>query len=276
MARVVLCLSTVALVIVSAGGLVSSRRAQDLLSSVLMDVFVIPIGRDQYALYSETSIDPDALESAPAAGVLGRLRHRFGVTLRAAEERQHRRRDARAAGERSEPTVAPLKALRDRTLGWVAQRIAEQRLLWSLRRQTSAVAVHPQDMTFEQVLALIRRALQRDYERRRIWLVVHALGLVASGPLAVVPGPNVLAYYFAFRVVGHWLSMRGATQGLRRVSWSGRPCPALTDLRDVAMLEPPARDARVLDVAARLRLPHLTRFFARAMVRPVIDSSPPS
>ena len=238
-----------------------------------MDVFIIPIDRDRYELYCEASIDSDALESVPTAGVLGSLRHRFGALLRAAEERQHRRRGAHAAGEGTELTTGPLKALRDRILGWVARRIAEQRLLWQLRRQTSAVAVHPQDMTFEQVFALIRRTLQHDYERHRMWLVVHALGLVVSGPFALVPGPNVLAYYFAFRVVGHWLSMRGAAQGLRRVSWSGRPCPPLTDLRDVAMLEPPARDARIHDVAARLRLQHFTTFFRRAALRHVIDSS---
>jgi hypothetical protein len=241
-----------------------------------MDVFVIPIGRDRYELYCEASIDADALESAPTGGVLGRLRHRFGVTLRAAEDRQVRRRDASAADAGGELTGGPLKALRDRVLGWVAQRITEQRLLWSLRRQTSAVAVHPQDMTFEDVHALVRRMLRRDYERHRVWLVVQTLGLVASGLLAVVPGPNVLAYYFAFRVVGHWLSMRGATQGLHRILWSGRPCPELTDLREVAVLEPPERDARILDVADRLRLPHLTSVFARFPVRPVIDSSPQS
>ena len=198
--------------------------------------------------------------------------------LRAVEDRQHRRGDLHAARERGgvEPRDGLLRRLQNRILGWVARRIAEQRLLWNLRRQTSAVAVHPQDMTFEQVLALVRRALQRDYERHRRWLVVHILGLVVSGPFALVPGPNLLAYYFAFRVVGHWLSIRGATQGLHRISWSGRPCPALTDLRDVAMLEPPARDARILDVAARLHLSHLTSLFRRAPVRPVIDSSPQS
>lgn len=226
-----------------------------------MDVFVIPIGRDRYELYCEPSADPDAAEeSVPAAGIIGRLRHRFGVLLRAAEERQHRRH----------PLVESrswLGRLQDRTLGWVAQRIAEQRLLWNLRRHTSAVAAHPQDMTFDQVLTLIRRTLQRDYERHRVWLVVDTLGLIASIPLTLVPGPNVFFAYFAFRVVGHWLSMRGAAQGLHRVTWSGRPCPPLTELRDVAMLEPPARDARIHDVAARLRLQHLTSFFERVAVR---------
>ena len=122
-------------------------------------------------------------------------------------------------------------------------------------------------MTFDQVHTLIRRTLQRDYERHRRWLVVDTLGLIVSVPVTVVPGPNVLGLYFAFRVVGHWLSMRGAVQGLHRVSWTGRPCPPLTELRDVAILEPPARDARIHDVAARLRLRHLTTFFERVAVR---------
>lgn len=234
-----------------------------------MDVFVIPIGGERYELYCEPLVDSDAaLESVPASGVIGRLRHRFGVLLRAAEERQQHRRDGHDATEGAQAPAGTLKRIQNRVFGWLAHRIAEQRLLWHLRRHTAAVAAHPQDMTFDQVLALIRRTLQRDYERHRLWLVIDSAGLIASGPVALVPGPNVLAYYFAFRVVGHWLSMRGAAQGLHRVSWSGRPCPPLTELRDVAMLEPPARDARIHDVAARLRLQHLTAFFERVAVRP--------
>jgi hypothetical protein len=226
-----------------------------------MDVFVIPVGRDRYELYCEPSADQGAADaSLPSAGFIGRLRHRFSAMIRAAEERQ--RQPASLAVPRG-----VVGRLQDWLLGWVAQRIAEQRLLWNLRRQSTAVAAHPQDMTFEQVMSLIRRILQRDYERHRFWLVIDTLGLLASGPVALVPGPNVLAYYFAFRVVGHWLSMRGAAQGLDRVSWSGRSCPPLTELRDVTLLEPRVRDARIHDVAARLRLPHLSTFFERVAVR---------
>lgn len=227
-----------------------------------MDVFVIPIGGDRYALYIEPPADPEpAADGVPSSGLAGRLRQRFNIMLRAAEERQHRQRHE-AASE-----AAAAGRIQDRVLGWIAQRIAEQRLLWSLRRQTSAVAVHPQDMTFDQVMAFVRRTLQRDYERHRLWLVVDTIGLVLSGPIAVIPGPNVLAYYFAFRVVGHWLSMRGAAQGLRQVSWSGRPCPPLAELRDIVHLESAARDARVHEIAQRLRLPHLSTFVERVAVR---------
>lgn len=229
-----------------------------LLSSVLMDVFVIPIGRDRYELYCEPSADsdPDA-EGVVATGVLGRLRHRFSVMLRAAEE-----------GHRERPSDRSwLGRLQDRALCWVAQRIAEQRLLWNLRRQTTAVAVHPPDLTFDQVMTLVRSTLQRDYERHRIWLVIDTIFLIISGLLALVPGPNMVAYYFAFRVFGHWLSMRGAVQGLQRVAWSGRPCAPLNELRDVAQMESAAREARVHDIASRLRLPNLRTFFERVAVR---------
>jgi hypothetical protein len=222
-----------------------------------MEVFVIPIGRERYELYCEPSVDTESdTDAVPATGLFGRLRHRFSATLRAAEERQHRP----GAGTAD---LGLLHRLQDRALGWIATRIAEQRLLWNLRRHTTAVAVHPQDMTFDEVMSIVRRTLQRDYERHRVWLVVDLLGLILSGPIALIPGPNVLAYYFAFRVVGHWLSMRGAVQGLRRASWSGRACQPLTELREVFALESPARAARVHDIAARLRLPNLSAFFER-------------
>ena len=151
-------------------------------------------------------------------------------------------------------------------MAWVVERIAEQRLLWHLRRQTAAVAIYPDDMPFEQVMTLIRRILQRDYERHKVWLVVDTLGLIVSGLLVLVPGPNVLGYYFAFRVVGHWLSMRGAAQGLQRVTWTDSPSSELTTLRRVATLEPGEREHEVTVVAERLRLQHLITFFDRVAI----------
>ncbi len=228
-----------------------------------MDVFVIPVGRERYELYCEPSVDTEIVADAETPpGFIARLRSRFSLMLRAAEDRQHRHRE----GLLQEPRTR-LSRLQDQSLGLVAQRIAEQRVLWNLRCHTAELAVHPQDMSFDQVMALIRTTLQRDYDRHRRWLVIDSLGLIASVPVTLVPGPNVLWYYFAFRVVGHWLSMRGAVQGLHKVNWAGRPCLPLTELRDAMTMESSARDARVHDIAAQLRLPHLTSFFERVAVR---------
>lgn len=227
-----------------------------------MDVFVIPIGSDRYELYTEEEEDPDAEPEPPATGVVGRLRQRFRIMLRAAEDR---RREGRPA---EHVQKGWLGRAQDHLMAWVAERIAEQRLLWTLRTQTAAVAAHPQDMAFEQVLTLIRARLQRDFERHRIWLVFDTLLLIASGALMLVPGPNIVAYYFAFRVVGHYLSMRGAVQGLDHVTWTGRPCPPLTELREVATLAAPVRTQRLREIAARLRLQHLSTFFERVSIHP--------
>jgi hypothetical protein len=231
-----------------------------------MDVFIIPLGRERYELYCEQPVELDENADAASPGLGGRLLQRFSVWLRATEERQ------RARGvERSSSWFGRMQ---DRTLAWMVERMAEQRLLWNLRGKTTAVAVHPEDMTFDQVKALIHRDLQRDYERHRRWMYIDGVAFVitfiALGPLfLLIPGvANLPAVYFAFRAVGHWLSSRGAAQGLHRVTWTSRPCPPLGELRDIVTMEPRARDARIQDIASRLRLQHLSTFFERMAVRP--------
>jgi hypothetical protein len=195
------------------------------------------------------------------------MRHRVEVMLHAAEQRrQHGRGD-------DDPVPASWSGrLQERVLGWVVERIAEQRLLWNLRREAAAVLVHPEDMTFDQAMTVMRRALHHDSDRHRRWMIIDGIAFVFTfvvlGPLfLLIPGvANLPALYFGFRTVGHWLSMRGASHGLKHVAWSGRDCPTLRELRELAPLEPNEREARVHDIAARLRLQHLSAFFDRVAV----------
>ena len=114
---------------------------------------------------------------------------------------------------------------------WVAESIAEQRLLWHLRRQGSGLPVYPDDLEERPPIAMLRRQLGRDFEKHRFWLVVDSIGFVASGLLFLVPGPNIVAYYFAFRMVGHYLSMRGARQGLEDGDVDAEKSAPLAELR---------------------------------------------
>jgi hypothetical protein len=233
-----------------------------------MDVFVIPIGREHYELYSEQPTEAAVRPDATPDTLVAKLRHKFMVLLHEAEER---RRHGPEAAHDQEPK-GWIGRLQDRTMAWVAERIEEQRLLWNLRSETAAVAVHPQDMTFEQVMLLIRTTLKQDYDRHRRWMVIDGvlfvLTFVLLGPLfLLVPGvANLPAAYFAFRTVGHFLSMRGASQGLHRVEWTSRPCLPLTELRDLGVLEPEDRHERLHDISSRLRLQHLSSFFERVAV----------
>ena len=226
-----------------------------------MDVFIIPVGRGRQELYCEPPADADDVPGeSPSSGFFARLWQQFRTVLRAAEERQHHH-------DIPDDRTGWFARIQDRLLGWLAQRIAEQRLLWNLRAETEAVIVHPGDMAFEDARAFVHGVLVREYRRHRLWLVFDTVGLLAAAPLVFIPGPNVLGYYFAFRVIGHWLSMRGALQGQHRVHWTGRAAPALNELRDAVALEADARDARIHDIASRLRLRHLCRFVERVAMR---------
>jgi hypothetical protein len=224
-----------------------------------MDVFVIPVGPDRYELYCEAAVEAPPVTTG-STGIIGRIRYQFAVMLHQAEER-------RRSGPSASRASSRLGRLQEWVMAWVAERIAEQRLLWNLRRENTVVAFHPQDLTFDQTQTLVRRTLQRDWERHRIWLAVDSVLLLGSIALVVIPGPNIIGYYFAFRVMGHWLSIRGALHGLREVVWTGQPCEPLTKLREAASLKGEDRNRHVHEIAAQLRLQHLSTFFERVAVR---------
>jgi len=228
-----------------------------------MDVFLIPIGASKYELYYEAPDDADdgadaATGGAKDVGFLKRWRQRFNEMLRDAEQHRHERATTEPAGL--------LQRVQRRLMGLVAERIAERRLLWHLRRADQVTAHLPSDMSEDDALQAIRKMLKSDGDRHLRWLIVDLLLLAASAPLMFFPGPNIVAYYFTFNVVGHFLAMRGARWGLSGVKWTMRPSPPLAELRAALSLAEPQRYRRVRDVANRLRLQHLTRFFERIAV----------
>lgn len=224
-----------------------------------MEVFLIPVGGEAYELYCEVQ-DEDPSGGAPDhdRGFFRGLIRKFRDTLNRIEYERHHHEEEEPQGW--------WERLKRRGLRLVAESIAEQRLLWHLRRQHEVVAVHPEDLSDEAAMAVVRPALQADFEKHRRWLVIDSLLLALSGLLMLVPGPNVLAYYFAFRVVGHFFSMRGARQGLDRVRWTTRASDALADLRPLVPVDPEERRSRVEAIAARLQLLDLRRFFDRVAV----------
>jgi hypothetical protein len=225
-----------------------------------MDVFLVPVASDRYELYCEEPDEPQAQDSAPPTGFVRRLVHRFRQLLAEAErERRH--------GSSSAETPQRFAArVRTRIMRYVAESIAEQRLLWQLRSRADATLFHPDDLTEAHAREILRRQLNRDFERHRLWLAIDSIGLVASAALMLLPGPNVVAYYFAFRIVGHFLSVRGARKGLVAVTWTTEASAPLSALRGMIEIPPDVRADRVHEVATSLRLEHLAAFFQRTAI----------
>lgn len=219
-----------------------------------MDVYLVPLARDRFECYFEAADDEEPA-SAEGQGVFARLRAWFSAQLRDAERARH-------LAPTDEPRSAMARVQR-KLMRWIAERVTEQRLLWHLGRAESATLHAPDDLDPREAERVMRAAMRIDADRHLTMLALHSVGLIVSLPVMVLPGPNVLGYFFTFTVVGHFLALRGARRGLSRVIWRVAPNADLTALRGAWSLEAETRHGRIHEVADRLGLERLATFVER-------------
>jgi hypothetical protein len=224
-----------------------------------MDIYLVPAGRHRYGLYCEVEDRRQGSEEDMRSGWRAELSRQFHRGLAYLEAERRGRLAKAAAAERR----TRLRRLRDRALGWLAERVAEQRLLWFLRSERDVTAHHPEDMPADDAERWVRNELRRDRLRHLVWMLVDAGIYLASLPLTPIPGPNVLALYFSFRAIGHFLSWLGARHGLRHVTWTYKASGPLAELRRLPGMKPADQAALACEIAARLDLRHLEQFLAR-------------
>jgi len=228
-----------------------------------LHVFLVPTAGGGHELYSEPAGRDDEDEPAEAErppSFWRRQKHRFQQTLAEAEAERLRQ-------ERGE---APRRGGVGRwVLRKVAEAIAEQRLLWHLRRADHVLLIHPDDLPGADALTTARGQLSADYRKHRKWCVIDSLVAAITGPLFFfVPGPNVIGWYFLFRAIGHLFALRGARQGLEHAQWQTSASSPLAGLRHALRLDAAERRRRVEAIGESLGLAHLVSFVERVAVRP--------
>jgi transketolase len=217
-----------------------------------MNVYLVPVGPDRYECYYEAAELEETDEPVEGRGFFARMRAKFNDQLKEAERARHQKAI-------EEPTTF-LGRMKKRSMRWIAERIAEQRLLWHLRKVETATLHASADLPEGEAEKIMRANLKWDADHHRNRLILHSLALLAAAPVALVPGPNVLGYLFTFTVVGHFLAWRGAVRGLHQIAWTLAPNAALTDLRRAFTLDAAARHHLISDVAHRLHMPKMARF----------------
>jgi hypothetical protein len=212
-------------------------------------VYLVPTARGGFELYTEPSDGSDRMPESP-----GRIQ-------RVLQWARTHWRDAVAVAERGQGT-GRLARWRDRVIAALAESIAEQRTLWALGAVHTATLYLPASLGTDEARRVLSGSLSAARRYHARWLAVDLVGLTISGALAIVPGPNMLAYYFVFRVVGHLQSYRGARRGLG-LTWSFVADEGLAELVTLVHESYTGRARRVEAIAARMGLPHLPVFFDR-------------
>jgi len=219
-------------------------------------VYLVPVGGGRFELYTEP------MDDAPELGDLARGRwqtflhgvHQWWIGA------------VEAAG-RTDGAASRLERIQHWAVRLGAEAMAEQRTLWSLRHGGPAMLCHPADLTGEAAVELRDRLLTSARRSHGRGLILYSLAFAVSGLLMPIPGPNLVAYYLAVRLVGHYLSWRGARCALDTTTWDAGPEPALDELAGLASADPDARAPRIEAVAQALSLPQLPVFFERAAAR---------
>jgi hypothetical protein len=116
----------------------------------------------------------------------------------------------------------------------------EEAMLRALRHVAEVVLVHPSALDGEQARQVWRAELRRQAGNQLFWLVVHSvIGPVTAVGLAILPGPNLIGYWFLYRAAAHgvaWSGVRRALNGQIRLETRAEP-----------LLDEPLRKRRRLD-----------------------------
>src|SRR5262245_29913029 len=139
-----------------------------------MMVYLLPIGRDRFELYSEPPDDDG--EAVRPEGRARRWAH-------AASVRWHLVVDAARRGT----STGRFARWRDRVVCRLAETIAEQRTLWALAKEPSATLVFPAGMQPLDARAALDRALAAARRHHGIWLGIDLPIFIVSAVLAPVP-----------------------------------------------------------------------------------------
>jgi hypothetical protein len=219
-----------------------------------MVVHLVPVGKDRFELYAEPVEEPIGPPSTEAKFIQRWVRRASVQWHALVDEARRDQRRGRFAN------------WRDRVVRHLAENMAEQRTLWGLLGCPSAMLLYPSTTSERAAREMLRVLLTEGRRHHGRWLVIEVVLLLASAILAIVPGPNLVAYYFLFRAVGHLQSWRGARHGLATIAWTFEASDSLSEL--VALVDVPreARATRVEAIAARLKVPRLSAFFDRAAV----------
>jgi hypothetical protein len=161
-------------------------------------VFLIPLDHSKSFFYAEDDADDATLPSNRVGwrGWIERSSQRVRAALR-------------------HPNGRFLRTLQ-RIWDWLQRRMhPDERLLLALRRAPLIEIYHQASIPAESVQADWRGYLRRRLWRHVGWLIFDGLLAPLSAFLWVLPGPNVIGYWFAYRAVLHVLILLGIRGVLR-------------------------------------------------------------
>ena len=134
------------------------------------------------------------------------------------------------------PTDAPARRALSharRAYEWLSGRRRRRELLLKSLGEIERVRIHhPSAMSEAQARSVYDRLIQAAIEKHGKWMIANAAAVPVSVPLSLIPGPNLLLCYLAWRSVSHYQS-RKAGQRATALPIDFVPETVLSELADL-------------------------------------------
>lgn len=122
--------------------------------------------------------------------------------------------------------------------------------------------IHPASLTGDDAGRIYRDLVADEIERHRRWLWVDGLLVPLSLIFTIIPGPNLLLAYLAWRSLAHYRTKKGGDRALSELQLELVPSEALDRL---ARITRPAlglgRRQRIRELGRELGLPRLDKAY---------------
>ena len=87
-------------------------------------------------------------------------------------------------------------------------------LLKTFSKATEITVVYPPELSESEAREIFRELILTQTNKHRRWLLIDGALLPFSIPLTLIPGPNLVLFYLAWRTYSHYQSHKGGRNAL--------------------------------------------------------------
>ncbi len=142
------------------------------------------------------------------------------------------------------------------------KRSAREKMLREMGSIERINVFYPSRLSDEEAKRLYQELVEAHVRKHKRWLIVDGVAAPLSAIFSIVPGPNLLLAYLAWRTVSHYKTKKGGERALSEPTLTFVKDDELDELLDVVRPRLAFRRARkIQEIGERLGLRELERAY---------------
>lgn len=105
-----------------------------------------------------------------------------------------------------------------------------EKMLKALEKWSRVIVYHDPELSETAARDIYRKLLEEEARKHRRWMIADGMLLPFSAILTLIPGPNLVMAYLAWRTAAHYKAQKRAKKAGQEISVQFRPLAAIGEL----------------------------------------------